>query len=237
MSEYYEYSEYNEFNRVPNLDGIEGKIIQHLLHSKSKAAETFWKLLKYDDKYALSQDNVTLADKVAMVDGNSANTQGGQTGNTRLFVSPFVYDASETESTYVHIYVDDIHPIDHMRSNVSVTVETVVHALSNAIIGDADLESNPNTNPNDYYYADPNNPAVQIKSRATVLLKCIIGELNGLFLDGIGYLQFNTNFAFEGEKQKGYATLSLFNDRAYFGHKIQFNMAISGISSNPADSF
>ena len=172
-----------------------------------------------------------------MVDGNSSNTQGGQTGSTRVFVSPFVYDASETESTYVHIYVDDIHPMDHMRSVVSVTIETVVHALSNAIIGDADLESNPETNPNDYYYKDPNNPVVQIKSRATVLLKCIIAELNGLYIDGIGYLQFNVNFAFEGEKRKGYATLSLFNDRSFFGHKIQFNVPISGISENPADSF
>ena len=235
--EYYDYSEFNEFNRLSNLDGIEGKIIQHLLHSKTKAANIFWKLLKYDDKFALSQDNVTLAERIAMVDGNSSNVQGGQTGTTRLFVSPFVYDASETESTYVHIYVDDIHPADQMRSVISVTVETVVHALSNAIIGDADLESNPDTNPNDYYYKDLNDPAVQIKSRATVLLKCIISELNGLYIDGIGYLQFNVNFAFEGEKRRGYATLSLFNDRAYFGHKIQFNLPMAGISDNPAVSF
>ena len=235
--EYYDYTEYSELNRLPNIDGIEGKIIQHLLHSNTKAAETIWKILKYTDKYVLSQPNLTLSEKIALVDGNSSNATGGQTGETRLFVSPYVYDASEVQNTYIHLYVDDIHPVNAMQSVISVTVETVIHPGNNAIIGDADLESNPQTNPNDYFYADPDNPAVQIKSRATVLLKCIISELNGLYIDGVGYLNFNTNFAFEGEKQKGYATLSLFNGRAYFGHTIQFNVVFSGVSGNPADSF
>lgn len=34
-----QYSEYNEFNRFPNLDGIEAKIVMHLVNSKSKHAD------------------------------------------------------------------------------------------------------------------------------------------------------------------------------------------------------
>ena len=40
------YSEYSEANRFINLDGIEGKIVEHLVTSKTKYAEIFWKILK-----------------------------------------------------------------------------------------------------------------------------------------------------------------------------------------------
>lgn len=237
--ETYRYSEFNEFNRIPNIDGVESKIIEHLLNSTTKDAETFWKILKYDSKDALIQNNLTKAEKMELVEAYGSNPTGGQTGTTRLFLSPFSDDAWSQECSSVYIYVDDLYPMDHMRANLVVTVETVTHIKANILYGDADLESNPDTNPNDYYYADLENPTVRFKSRTSVLLKCILAELNGLYLDGIGYLQFNVNNAMTGlgSKIEGNAKMTVYNRRSYFGHKINFNMAISGISSNPAQSF
>ena len=239
MSGYYQYSEYNDFNRVTNIDGIEGKIIEHLINSNTKNAETFWKILKYDSKDALIQANLSKQEKMELIEGYGSNPTGGQTGTTRLFLSPFSDDAWNQECSSVYMYVDDVYPIDHMRANLVVTIETVTHIKVNVLYGDADTEANPNTNPNDYYYTDLDNPTVRFKARSSVLVKCILAELNGLYLDGIGYLQFNINTAIPGlgSKVEGNAKMTVYNRRSYFGHKINFNMAISGVSSDPAKGF
>ena len=84
-----EYSQYNEFNRFPNLDGIEAKIVTHLVNSKSKHADILWKILKYDsDIYALSKPSVSTKDRMALV----CNNNGEPTGK-RVFFAPFVDDA------------------------------------------------------------------------------------------------------------------------------------------------
>ena len=36
-------NEFNDFDRFPNLDGIEYKMVNELLYSKSKYAENIWK--------------------------------------------------------------------------------------------------------------------------------------------------------------------------------------------------
>lgn len=234
----YEYSEYNEYNRFPNLDGIEGKIICHLLHSTSKYTKLFWKILKYNTKDALSQPELTQNEKMELIDGTVNNTKLNanneeQDIKTRLFFSPFIDDAWTAQASSVYIYVDNIYPIDQNRSDISLTVETVTHAKISTLYTDADLLSNPDdTNPNDYFYEDENNPTVMYKSRATVLLKCILAELNGLYIDGIGYLQFNTNKSIDGDRIQSKAELNLFNRRSFFGHSIKFNVTMSGDSDS-----
>lgn len=238
----YEYSEFNEFNRFSNLDGLEYKIIQHLLHSESKYAIFFWKLLKYTSMDALYKADLTESEKNELIDGTPENLEAQSQATdghyiARLFFSPFKDDAETDQCSSVYIYVDNIYPIDQTRSTVSITVETATHVKISVVSTDADMISHPNTtNPNDYYYTtkdltDPDaTPAVLLKSRATLLLKCILAELNGLYLDGIGYLQFNTNKSIEGDSIKSKAEMSLFNRRSFFGHRIRFNVGISGIS-------
>lgn len=134
--------------------------------------------------YALSQPDVTEAERWKLV----CNDNGSQT-NKRLFFAPFIDDAWQEQCSSVYIYVQDITPIDHLRANIGVTVETVTHSKICAIAGDGDKDLNPEANPND---SDAQgNIVVAFKNRATVLLKCVLAELNGLYLDGIGYLQFN----------------------------------------------
>lgn len=234
----YEYSEFSSLNRFTNLDGIEAKIIGHLIDSDSEYAELFWKILKYDSADALVKEKLSRAEKIELVEGYNTNASGGWIEQTRLFFGPFVDDAWTKECSSVYLYVDSVAPVNAANANVKVSVETVIHSRINALFGDADVIANPGgTNPNDYYYTDDENPAVQYKSRATTLLKCILAELNGLYIDGIGYLMFDGRDADMSERKTSGATLSLFNNRSFFGHQIHFNVEMSGVSDNPACDF
>ena len=78
--------------------------------------------------------------------------------------------------------------MDATQSVVSLVVEIATHNHINTVAGESDFIAHPSvTNPNDYYESDT-APVVQYKSRESVLLKCVLAELNGLFIDGVGYL-------------------------------------------------
>lgn len=220
MGEAYGYSQFNDFNRFENLDGIETKIVNHLVTSQSKHAQAFWKLLKYNDLYALSQPELTTSEKLNLIYNDN-----GEITSKRVFFQPFVNDAWQEQCCSVYIFVSDIYPYDQGRSNVDITVETVVHSKICAIAGDGDPDLNPQANPND---SDAEgNVIVAYKNRATVLLKSVLAELNGLYLDGIGYLQFNHKNGLRGEVR-----MPLWINHAYYGHATTFTMALSGISGS-----
>ena len=215
------YSEFNAVNRFQNLDGIEWKIVDHLIHSQTKHADLFWKILKYgSDVYALSKDPVQESDRRALV-----CTHNGEHTTKRLFLQPFVDDAWSEQCSSVYIYVDEIHPSDQTRANVIVTVEAVVHAKISVIAGDGDELINPNANPNDS--DEQGNIVVTMKNRATVLLKSIMAELNGLFLDGIGYLLIDNKL----DQSTGVKS-ALWNGRAFYGYSIKFGLKLSGVDDN-----
>ena len=216
-----EYSDYNEMNRFANLDSIEDKILQHLLHHKTKHTKNIWKLLKYATLNALSEEEVSLSDCLSLI-----NRDTGYPTDKRVFLSPFVDDAWAVECSSLYIFVDKIKPIDHTRAAIYVTVETVTHSKISVINGDGDSDLNPDANPND---SDINNEViVDIKNRETVLVKSLLAELNGLYLDGIGYLQMNK---LENDVS-GDVSMPLFNGRSYYGHRINFVVEMSGISES-----
>lgn len=233
------YSEYNAYNRYPNLDGLEWKIVSHLLgpkpadaaeqaaifQSESSTIKAFWKILKYNDLNALSQPDVTWAERVSLICNDN-----GDPVNKRVFFAPFVDDAWTEQCSSVYIYVDKIYPVDHLKATVGVAVETVVHSKISAIAGDYDPDLNPNANPNDF--DSEGNIVVPFKNRATVLLKCILAELSGLCLDGIGYLQFNQKL-----HQQCKTDLSLWNSRSFYGHSVIFGIEMSGVSDSPDFTF
>lgn len=225
MSEPWDYSEYNEFNRYENLDGLEAKVVEHLVNSTSKHAEMFWKILRYNDLYALSQPSVSKADRLAMV-----NNDNGESTTKRVFFSPFVDDAWEVQCSSVYIFVDNVQPRNHLASVIGVTVETIVHSKISAIAGDGDPVLNTEANPNDS--DSQGSIVVPFKNRATVLLKCILAELNGLYLDGIGYLQLNSR-----DNLLGKVEMPLFNNRSFYGHSTEFKLEMSGISSTSEEGF
>ena len=216
-----EYSDYNEMNRFENLDSIEDKILQHLLHHETKHTNNIWKLLKHATLNALSEAEVSLPDRLSLI-----NKDTGYPTDKRVFLSPFVDDAWAVECSSLYIFVDKIKPIDHTRAAIYVTVETVTHSKISVINGDGDSDLNPDANPND---SDINNEViVDIKNRETVLVKSLLAELNGLYLDGIGYLQMNK---LENDVS-GDVSMPLFNGRSYYGHRINFVVEMSGISES-----
>ena len=287
-----EYSA-NEHNRFENLEGIEGKILNHLFYSKTRHAENLWKILKCNDEKALNKENVSLNDKYDLI---FFNDNDGTFTQKRFFMQPFVDDAWSEQCSSVYVYVDEIHPTDYTRANIIVTVEVVVHArisllegnLSDTIYplikGRLDIENSKFyvsswnrqtqeyeereiTPDNEHTYLDtqsekyyswsegsgfqeieregyastqynPNdfdkqgNIVVDKKNRATVLLKSIVAELNGLYLDGIGYLELDPKL----DKSTG-AKLSLWNSRSFYGYTIKFAVKMGNVSDSPDDGF
>lgn len=215
------YSDFNSVLRLQNVDGIEWKIADHLIHSQTKHADNFWKILAYDsDIYALSKEPIQENQR-----RNLVWTNNGEMTTKRLFLQPFVDDAWSEQCSSVYVYVDQIKSIDQTRANVIVTVEVIVHTKTSVIAGDGDKILNPKANPNDS--DEQGNIVVTMKNRATVLLKSIVAELNGLFLDGIGYLLIDPRL----DSETG-AKLSLWNRRSYYGYSIKFATAMAGISDN-----
>lgn len=219
-----EYSQYNDFNRYQNLDGISAKIVEHLVASQSKHAQMFWKILKYNELNALSKKNLTQSERKDLIFHDN-----GQTTDKRVFFAPFIDDAWQEQCSSVYIYVDKIYPVDHLKSIVGIKVEVVVHSKISTINGDGDMELNSDANPNDS--DKEGNIVVAFKNRATVLLKCVLAELNGLYLDGIGYLQLNTRLLSDSQAQS-----NLWNRRAFWGYSVQFAMMLSGVSDSPQHS-
>ena len=87
-----EYSEYNDMNRYENLDSIESKILQHLIYSTTKHANNFWKLLKYATLNALSEPDLTIQERLDLV-----NRDSGYPTDKRVFLSPFIDDAWDVQ--------------------------------------------------------------------------------------------------------------------------------------------
>lgn len=233
MEEEWGNSIYNQYNRFENLDGIECKILNELVNDDSKYAENFWKILKYDDLNALSHPNLTKKEKLNLV-----NNENGESCDKRVFLTPRNDDGQVEQNSSVYIYVEKIHAINNATALVSVTVDTSVYTKVGVIAGDGDKDSSENpqwVNPNESN--QQGNVVVSIKSRATVLLKCILALLNGMYLDGIGYLGF-TKFE-EGSSQgdAGIVDMPHNHRENSHGHRIVFGVKMTGISSSPNRGF
>lgn len=215
-----EYSEYNDMNRFENLDSLETKVVQHLVYSQTKHAQNFWKLLKYGTLNALSQNDVSVSDRLALI-----NNDSGYPTDKRVFLAPFIDDAWDAQCSSAYIFVDKIKPIDHTRAVIYLTVELITHSKVAVINGDGDPLLNPQANPNDSN--DQDVVVVPVKNRETVLLKSILAELNGLYIDGVGYLQLNKMNGETGE-----VSMPLFNSRSFYGHSIKFLVEVSGVSGS-----
>lgn len=108
----------------------------------------------------------------------------------RVFMQPFVDDAWSEQCSSIYVYVNGIYPNNLQLSTVDVTIELIVHSKISVINGDGDELTNPDANPNDS--TDKGDIVVTSKNRATVLLKSLLAEFNGLYIDGIGFLEFNS---------------------------------------------
>ena len=221
--------QYRQANRLSNLDAIEGKMVYHLINSESHYAEDLWRLLKYDTMDALSKDTLTRDEKKALV-FNTDNGSPDAVSGVRVFLSPFVDDAQKHQNTSIYIYVAKVVPVKSQAglysAEVSINVETIVHSQIAVVYGNGDPILNPYANPNDSN--EEGDLMAVYKNRATVLIKDIVAEFNGLYLDGVGELGLQSL-----SDLKSGVESSEWNSKSFFGHRITFTMTVSGVSASP----
>ena len=202
------------FNRFVNLDSIEDRIINFLINSKTKNAERIWKLLKYGTIDALNNDNLTRKEKSDLIYRGEAE----QT-NKRVFMQSYLDDAFTVQCSLLKIYIDSVVPINHLISNVNIGIDIMSHSKTQIVYNDAmdDIE-NPDT------YREIESQIVY-KNRNSLLLKCILAELNGANIEGIGQMQFNQKASVFNQSRSG-----IFDNKMYNGSKTIFVVPMSGVS-------
>lgn len=215
----------NAFNRYTNLDNIEWSIIRYLINSETKFANNLWKILKYDTEDCLLKENVSKKERAKLV-----YIDNGDSTNCRVFMEPFTDDSWTERSSHLHIYVGDVEPENHLVSKVNIVFETITHNKITNIIGDATSEDLSMVNPAEF--DDDENPIILYKNRETVMLKCVLAELNGMFVNGVGVMQFNlTHNGNDKSKQK------LWNGKTYYGHETIMSTMLSGTSEDSECGF
>lgn len=225
------------FNRFVNLDNIEWNIIMYLVDSQTKYAKNIWKILKYDTEDCLLKDDVSRQDRLDLI-----YTNNGDSSVKRVFMTPYTDDGWTQQSSHLHIFVDTIEPKNHLTAVVNISVETIIHNKISNIFGEADPEklitsadgknNNCDMGTNPVEVNKNGEITVPYKSRATVFLKSVLAEFNGVFVNGVGKLQFN-----EQMSPYGISRQYLWNRRNFFGHSTVFSTFLSGTSESPYCGF
>lgn len=223
-----EYSDYSVFNRFENLDGIEAKIIQHLINSNSKHADNIWKLLKYGTLDALNLPTVEKDERKNLI-----CTDNGNKDDKRVFVQPFSGDAWPEQCSFICVHVGPIDPVNHMEAVVDVIVDVVTHNSIAVINGNYDI-LDPQANPNDSNEVSDAEGSIVVafKNRETVLLKSVLAELNGLYLDGNGYIQLNAKKNMNVNSAPVGSQIEYLTTQKFYNHRVHFYMGISGVSES-----
>lgn len=217
----------NAFNRYTNLDGAEWRIIYALASSKSKHAQNLWRMLKFNTSDCLIKDD----DSVDATNPNYIENRlslvyvdTGVSDEKKVFMMPYVDDAWTVQSARLDVFVDSIRPTNNINSQVNIGIEIIVHNKINNIDGDASPDDQ-NSNPSEISNGES---IIPYKSRATTMLKSVLAELNGIFVDGVGMLQHNMGINNESK------TISkIWNNRAYFGFSVMMSTYINGVSTQP----
>ena len=209
------------YNRFVNLDSIEDRIIYYLISPYNKTEEelewvhNIWRILYYNDVDALSKPLPKYSDITKLI----YNDQGEQSGY-RIFRSPRLEDGWVEECSMIKIYIDNITPIDHIRSVIDVGIDVVVNTkIINLKI--------PEDQQTDTWIGEVDGVPikVQTKSRVSVLVKSILALLNGAEVAGVGKMVFSRQLSNRNQSQYG-----LWNQKAFEGMKTVFGVIMSGVN-------
>lgn len=213
------------YNRFTNLDVLCWKLIFHLVKSQTKQADIIWKILAYPTQDCLFKPSLTEGER-----WNLVFTENGEETDSRVFLSPFTDDGFTVQCSMVRFYISRLEPKNELTSTVDVCIETISHSKISLISSNASID-NPNTNPSELN--SEGEQVVYYKNRGETLLRNILAEFNGLFIDGgIGTLSFNIQKSNESRSIQ-----SLWNSRSFCGYKTIFSSLITGISETPKIGF
>lgn len=149
-----------KFNQFDSLPDIGYKIIEYLMLKN----EDLWKLLKYNTPDALSKSNLSIDEKSLLI-----YNENGSGVDFKVFRQPYLDDFYLKESSILHVYLENIIPINHIVSTVNYSVDCIVHNKVSNIDGYRNRCETMNYN----------------------ILKC----LNGAEVNGIGKFQFNSELS------------------------------------------
>jgi hypothetical protein len=148
----HDYNQYTGYSEIPY------KIMSHLMLNN----DILWKLCKYPEPNALSQTNLTLAEKRALV-------YGGQSDSTpyRVFTVKYTDDAVELMQTQMRIYMARVYPKNYVTGMVDVFIDVFCHNKI-AVLSDS-----------------------KHRNRYDIMFEEVMKTLNGKNVDTLGNLFFN----------------------------------------------
>lgn len=147
------------YNNFSNLPFVPYKIIEFLATKN----ENIWKLLKYGEYDALSNDNLTLNEKLEMIWKGQSDTQ-----NYNVFFTKLIENAEPDSTTILKIYKYISEPTNTLISNISYEFDILYGGKLSMV----------------EYNGVPCN-------RGDVFEMEILKTLNGKNVNGVGTLQFN----------------------------------------------
>lgn len=203
-----------QFNRFYNLDSIEERLINFLIKSDSDDANRIWKLLKYNSMDALLKENLTRKERSKLIDEGN-----GDQSTYRVFKQSFIEDAFVEEASLLKFYIDSTIPVNHLVSTVNIGIDIMTHNKMQLVYNDStdELENEP------LYREIEKN--IITKNRNSVLLKCLLSEFNGKYVEGVGQLQFNQQLCYYSQARNG-----IFNNKNYNGFKLLIACQMSGVN-------
>lgn len=106
------------FNNYAEMPQLPYKIITTLLTEESKAAEDFWKLLKYADVDALKKNNLTYDEKMALIWMGDSIEQ-----NYNVFLKPLIGSSLDTAEAQTQLRVFRYTTMPTTRFEAVMTIE------------------------------------------------------------------------------------------------------------------
>ena len=106
------------FNNYAEMPQLPYKILTALLTEESKAAEDFWKLLKYADVDALKKDNLTYDEKMALIWTGDSIEQ-----NYNVFLKPLIGSSLDTAEAQTQLRIFRYTTMPTTRFEAVMTIE------------------------------------------------------------------------------------------------------------------
>lgn len=106
------------FNNYAEMPQLPYKIITTLLTEESKAAEDFWKLLKYADVDALKKNNLTYDEKMALIWMGDSIEQ-----NYNVFLKPLIGSSLDTAEAQTQLRVFRYTTMPTTKFEAVMTIE------------------------------------------------------------------------------------------------------------------
>ncbi len=178
---------YNSFLEIPLIPYR--IIINEVVHGD----ERIWKLLKYATKDSLSQADLTIQEKQAMIwNGEDTNEQ-----LYNVFLKSLIGNSIDdaTEQSQLRIYKLGSKPVDQYQSIIAYEIDILCHEKCAQV-----------------YYGDNN---ASLCERTDVIESLLLNDLNGRWIDGVGKLVFSRALDTDDISR-----LNIGNSKSFYGRSL-----------------